>query len=230
MLSTVLFLACIALVFADHPTLPTQWVATTNEPGAGVGVEGYNFVSKPTSDMPSSLWSNYTDSNCYRLINVVGSQQTRYLLGCDSVACCKEQQSGNQYQFQIPNFAYSDPRKEVEIAYARVNVTNFGERVEADEWSWDFAPDGITIGQYKVYTNKCDDCVNNVELIQWSSSAVGSSWYPIQFKDFKGIDPESQEGKEFAESFEVPDVCLGNILTCSSEVSKAFGKRTDVMP
>ncbi len=53
----------------DHPTLPTQWISMTREPGAPggeIGIEAYNFVDKPNKTNPSAMWSNYTD--CERLI------------------------------------------------------------------------------------------------------------------------------------------------------------------
>ena len=86
-----------------YPTLPDLWTAETIEPGApgsGYGVESYKFVESPTGDNPSALWSNYTD--CERLIYIASnSNAKRYLLGCDSVNCCYEEQDGNQVQFQI---------------------------------------------------------------------------------------------------------------------------------
>lgn len=204
---------CIASAFADHPTLPTAWIATTNEPGMGVGTESYNFNPKPTADYPSSLWSNYTD--CDRLIHVVGTQQTRYLLGCDAVDCCYETQTSNQVEFQIPNIVYSDPRKKVEVSYARANVTTFGQVVEADEWSWAFAPEGITVGEYKAYTLQCDDCVNGVQLINWKTRAFEGMWYSIDFQDYKGVDLDTDEGKAFSASFDIPAACQGNIVQCN---------------
>ena len=101
MLVCVVFLLCAALILAkDHPTLPTQWVAETIEPGIGHVMESYNFVANPSNDQPSSMWTNYT--GCERLIHVTsGNGGERYLLGCESLTCCKEPQQGNQVEFQI---------------------------------------------------------------------------------------------------------------------------------
>lgn len=214
-LSALLVRVTITLA-KDHPTLPTQWIAETIEPGAGRGVESYNFVANPTADNPSSMWSNYT--GCQRLIHATSTNGGyRYLLGCESVNCCKEPQEGNQVEYQIPNFNYANPTKIIDVEYTpSVNVTNFGEIVTADEWSWTFdSPTGRIIGEYKVYTNDCVDCVNSIQLIQWQVRAFGGEWFAIQFKNYKGIDPESDEGRQFAETFDVPEVCQGNILTCS---------------
>lgn len=202
---------------SDHPTLPTLWTAETIEPGApgnGDGIEAYSFNPVPTPEVPSALWSNYTD--CDRLILVNNNyDQTRYLLGCDAVDCCWEPQSGNQVEFQIPNIHFSNPNKKVDISYARVNVTNFGEVVEADEWSWSWS-----LAEWRVYTNDCADCVNGVELIQWQAKASGV-WYPIQFKGYKGIDANSDEGKAFTSSFKVPAACsANNLLQCDDASTK----------
>ena len=109
MIALLFFIVNLALSFSQeivttYPTLPTLWVAETIEPGApgsGKGVESYSFMDKPTYDHPSAMWSNYTD--CQRLIYVPNTNNAkRYLLGCDSVNCCWETQSGNQVEFQIP--------------------------------------------------------------------------------------------------------------------------------
>ena len=109
--SLLLLLANLSCFFSqkivtEYPTLPTLWEAQTIEPGApgsGKGIEAYSFVEKPTEDNPSAMWSNYTD--CQRLIYVPNSYSAkRYLLGCDAVNCCWETQSGNQVEFQIPNY------------------------------------------------------------------------------------------------------------------------------
>lgn len=208
---------------ADAPTLPTQWTAETIEPGApggGDGIEAYNFNPVPTYDYPSALWSNYTD--CERLIMVNNNyDQKRYLLGCDSLDCCWEPQNGNQVEFQIPNIHYSNPNKKVEVTYERANITNFQEQVEVDLWQWTW-----TMGSWKVATNDCADCVNGVELIQWSVKTEGI-WYDIQFKGFKGLDPETDEGKAFTSSFQVPAICSANNLLQCSEVSTK--KRESIM-
>merc|ERR1719263_665788 len=118
-----MMLLCPQLVLAGHPTLPTMWTAETIEPGApgsGTGLESYNFVENPTSENPSSMWSNYT--GCRRLIHVGNAGDTkRYLMGCDAMNCCWEEQDGNQVQFQIPNFKYVNPSHTVDVEYSRVN-------------------------------------------------------------------------------------------------------------
>lgn len=221
MLVCVVFLLCAALILAkDHPTLPTQWVAETIEPGIGHVMESYNFVANPSNDQPSSMWTNYT--GCERLIHVTsGNGGERYLLGCESLTCCKEPQQGNQVEFQIPNIHYSNPNKVVDVQYTpNVTITNFGEKIEADEWSWTYSPGDKVVGEYKVYTQDCADCVNGVQLLQWQDAAFGSAFYAIEFKNYRGIDPQSDEGTQFVTTFDIPEVCQGNILTCPSSATK----------
>ncbi len=55
-----------------------MWRADTIEPGApggGKGLESYMFVSSPTDENPSAMWSNYTD--CQRLIYIPHSNNAK---------------------------------------------------------------------------------------------------------------------------------------------------------
>ena len=236
MLYTILLFAIVTCgtsqkIVTDYPTLPTLWEAETIEPGApgsGKGIEAYSFVEKPTEDTPSAMCSNYTD--CQRLIYVENNYNAkRYLLGCDAVDCCWEPQDGNQVEFQIPNVYYTNPSKNVDIYYQRANVTNFGETIEADEWSWSWTIQNKLSQDWRAYTLPCEECVNGVKLIQWQSRAMGLEWYPIQFKGYKGYDLSSDEGKNFLNMFEVPDICKkNNLLECTSGLhDKYFGKNQD---
>jgi hypothetical protein len=226
MMIAVLLLFCFNFVTSqkivtDYPTLPTLWEAETIEPGApgnGKGIESYNFVDKPSDDNPSTMWSNYTD--CQRLIYVPNNYDAkRYLLGCDAVDCCWESQDGNQVEFQIPNVRYSNPKKTVDVYYRRANVTNFGETIEADEWSWSWSVQDKLSQDWRAYTLPCDNCVNGVKLIQWQSRAMGLEWWPIQFKNYRGYEIDSAEGNQFKNQFSIPEVCLkNNLLQCSSGV------------
>ena len=220
----------------QHPTLPSMWSAETIEPGSpgnGKGLESYNFISKPTPENPSAMWSNYTD--CQRLIYVPNSYDAkRYLLGCDAVNCCWEPQDSNQVEFQIPNVHYSNPNKKVEVNYRLANVTNFGEVIEADEWSWEWTVKDILSQEWRVYTLPCKTCVNGIELIQWQSRAMDSEWFPVEFRNFKGYDMDTDEGKEFLDMFSVPDICQkNNLLECPSGLHDKYfstGKCCDTCP
>ncbi|GMI40425.1 hypothetical protein TrCOL_g5935 [Triparma columacea] len=145
---------------SDHPTLPTRWSAVTDEPSVGTGFEEYLFEDVPTPESPSAMWSKYP--GCQRLIYIASNADAhRYLLGCEAVDCCVEVQSGNQVEFQIPNVSYSSG-KSADVTYNRVNITNFGDKVEVDEWSWDFEVGGKVVQSFKASTVECDECVNGV--------------------------------------------------------------------
>jgi len=197
----------------EHPTLPTLWRATTIDPPMGQGIEEYKFISKPTPENPSAMWSKY--NGCSRLIFADGPTQTRYLLGCDSVECCTEEQEGNQVEFQIPNVHFSNPSKKVDVSHQKANITNFGNVVEADEWSWSW-----NVEKWKAYTIPCEKCYGNVQLLQWKASALGTEAV-IQFKDYEGIDPESEEGKEFIATFKPPAIC-DDAMECPEGLYKSY--------
>ncbi len=217
---TCILFTTIAFVSAvQHPSLPSMWSAETIEPGSpgnGKGIESYKFISIPTPENPSAMWSNYTD--CQRLIYVPNSYDAkRYLLGCDAVNCCWEPQTGNQVEFQIPNVHYSNPNKKVEVSWRTANVTNFGQIVEADEWSWSWTIKDKLSQDWRAYTLPCEECVNGIELIQWQSRAMGSEWFAVEFRNYKGYDMATDEGKEFIDMFSVPDICQkNNLLECPS--------------
>ena len=221
---TLLFISFVGYISSqeivtDYPTLPTLWDAETIEPGSpgsGKGIESYNFVETPTEDNPSAMWSNYTD--CQRLIYVPHTNNAkRYLLGCDAVNCCWETQSGNQVEFQIPNVHYSNPSKKVDVYWRTANVTNFGEIVEADEWSWSWTVKDKLSQDWRAYTLPCEECVNAIELIQWQSRAMDSEWFPVQFKNYRGYDLSTSDGDTFKEQFTIPTICQkNNLLECPS--------------
>jgi hypothetical protein len=57
------------------------------------------------------------------------------------------------------------------------------------------------------------DCYGGVQLLQWKASVLGTEVI-IQFKDYRGIDPQSEEGKEFSTTFIPPDIC-DNVIQCA---------------
>ena len=217
-------------VVIDYPTLPSMWTAETIEPGApgnGDGLEAYNFVENPTDENPSAMWSNYTD--CQRLIYVPHTNNAkRYLLGCDAVNCCWEEQSGNQVEFQIPNVHYSNPSKKVDVSWQKATVTNFGKEVEADEWSWSWTIKDTLSQDWRAYTIPCADCVNEVELIQWQSRAMGSEWFGVEFKGYRGINSTSEDGENFKSRFAIPEICQkNNLLKCPSGLHEKYFEKKE---
>jgi lipocalin len=222
--------ACLSQeIVTDYPKLPSMWRAETIEPGSpGKGIESYKFVEKPTKENPSALWSNYTD--CQRLIYVPDNVNARrYLLGCESVNCCWEEQSGNHVEFQIPNVHYSNPNKKVDVYWQTANVTNFGETFEADEWSWSWTVEDKLSQDWRAYTLPCESCQNGIKLIQWQSRAMGLEWWPIEFKGYDGIDESSDEGKDFNSIFYVPEICQkNNLLECPSGLHDKYFKNNKI--
>ena len=183
----------------SHPVLPTRWISTTKEPGApgdGVGVEAYKYVDKPTPDNPSGIWSNYT--GCSRLILINNNYDAkRYLLGCDAVDCCTEEQDGNHVEFQIPNVHTNFRKIDVKQNSDTINV--FGKDVETDTWTWKF------LGQnWTAYTTYDEE--QNPILHRWETGVLDTLDVSIDFKDFTPIKEEEEE--EFDNLFKVPEVCL----------------------
>jgi hypothetical protein len=200
----------------EHPTLPTNWISSTIDPPNDEGVESYMFASKPSDDQPSAMWSNYT--GCQRLLFYDGhhgqGHNGRYYLGCDSLDCCYEDDgNANQIEFQIPNFSYSDPRKDVNVSYLGVqNYTSFGSVVQADEWTWAFQPPIIPEEVWNAFTVDDPSQPTGVALVGWQAEVLDTG-ANIQFKDFQGV--ADADFPAFKASFTVPDFCL-KALNCPS--------------
>jgi len=190
---------------ATHPTLPTMWTAMVKEAQVGVVKESYLFVDKPTDENPSAKWTNFTDGSCNRLIYKGRVESSgRFLLGCDAVDCCTEEQTGNHLEYQIPNIhpAFLAPVKNI----GKKTITLFDKTsVDADVWSWKFG-----IANYSVYTNGSN-------LARWAVSAAGNTFVNDYAKFTVPTDVDA-----FKATFQVPKVCLGNqVPKCGNAVSAA---------
>jgi hypothetical protein len=210
----------------SHPTLSTNWVGVNYQPGtpAPAGYESYHFVDKPRDDDPSGLWSNYSDVGCKRLIRV-GSydDQTRYYLKCDAVDCCKCDDNGggddgNQIEFQIPNVhpAWLAP---VTHTKGEVDFPESGRATipSADFWHWKFGP-----ASYYAVTQTCAGCNVSTgtagpgtELLKWKVDVAAEN-ITIEFYNYS--IPE--DNNIYAELFDVPSVCQGNIVECCNQEKK----------
>lgn len=174
------------------------------------------FASEPSDDQPSAMWSNYT--GCQRLLFYDGHRgqghNGRYYLGCDALDCCYEDDgNSNQIEFQIPNFSYSDPRRDVNVSYLGVqNYTSFGSVVQADEWTWAFQPPVLPEEVWNAFTVDDPSQPTGVALVGWQAEVLDTS-ANIQFKDFQGV--ADADFPAFKASFAVPDFCL-HALQCSS--------------
>lgn len=199
----------ISTISASHPTLPTMWRATVKEAEVGIVHESENFVSghEKSEENPSAKWTNYTDGSCQRLIYYASVELSgRYLLGCDAVDCCSEDEESGPLEYQIPNVhpAVLAPVK----SGGKKTITMFdGSDVEADEWSWRFA-----IAKYTVYTTSSPTGSDAADLRRWIVAAGGNN-YTNDYVNYTAI-PES-EAASFKSSFKVPKICE-NCMSCSN--------------
>ena len=223
-------LCCASTLAKEHPLLPTAWVSQTIDPPQGEGIESYMFAAEPSDDQPSAMWSNYT--GCQRLLFYDGhhgqGHNGRYYLGCDSLDCCYEDDGNyNQIEFQIPNVKYSDPRKEMNVTYLGVqSYTSFGEVIQADQWTWEWAPPVLPPETWNAFTQDDATQPTGVTLVGWQAGVENVS-ADIQFKDFKGISDE--DFPAFKAQFQVPDMCL-HALTCPGSNSGQSSERLKYWP
>jgi hypothetical protein len=195
----------------DHPTLPTMWISETTDPPMGDGMESYFFVDKPTDDNPSAMWSNYTNPECKRLLWAGEyERQIRYLLKCDAVDCCKEESTGNQIEFQIPNVHPAALAKNFSHTPNVTILNTYGTKLTGlDEWTWQFGPE-----HWSVYTKANPPAVNHVTLYRWHVEAFEEK-VSIDFVNFTGI--AESDRATFKQDFQVPDQCKPeNIPECDS--------------
>ena len=64
----------------------------------------------------------------------------------------------------------------------------------------------------------CPDCYGGVQLLQWKASVLGVKAV-IQLKDYRGIDPESEEGKDFSDIF-YSSRCCNNAIVVSIGITQ----------
>lgn len=212
MVRIALCAAAVALA-ADHPVLPTMWTATVNELQVGVVQESETFVAHgATSEKPSAKWTNFTDGSCQRLILKNGNleESGRYLLGCDAVACCYEDDGGEgPMEYQIPNVHpawITTVKSGGKQTITTFSGTELEETVEADVWNWTFAG----VQQFSVHTTPTQDA-GVAQLHKWTVK-MGDE-YPNEYKNFRAIPEEEQES--FLKQFQIPQVCQGNIVSCN---------------
>jgi hypothetical protein len=194
---------------AGHPTLPTMWTATVNEAQVGVVKESYIMVDKPTPENPSAKWTNFTDGSCQRLIfDGNNINQARYLLGCDAVDCCTEEQSGNHIEYQIPNVhpavlaPVTDGGKQTIQLYDKSSV-------EAEAWQWKFA-----VAKYTAYVTTTDQ---GSVLHRWNVEAAGNNFT----NDYVNYEVPT-DVNAFKSQFAIPQVCQGpKVMPCDGQVSPA---------
>ena len=74
-------------------------------------LESYKMVDQPTVANPSGKWTNFTDGSCKELIYVTDDMRltARYLMKCDAVDCCHEEQDGNHVSRRAPGTRGCNP-------------------------------------------------------------------------------------------------------------------------
>ena len=84
-----------------------------------------------------------TDGSCQRLIYHDLEEDSRYLLGCDAVDCCKEENDGDTVEYQIPNV---HPAVLAPVHYLGPKTFDRfdGVSVTADAYEWRFAIEKTT--------------------------------------------------------------------------------------
>jgi len=196
----------VALACGAYPTLPTAWRATVKEAEVGVVYESYIMVDKPTETNPSAKWTNFTDGSCQRLIfDGPNYAAMRYLLKCDAVDCCKEEQSGNHVEYQIPNIHPKWLAKVTELGKESITLFN-GSSIVADAFRWKVFP-----LKYTAYTV-------GSELVRWNVNVEGDN-ITNDYANFTAI-PED-EIAAFQSNFAVPPQCKApNIPRCDGLVSE----------
>jgi hypothetical protein len=192
---------------SNHPTLPDRWSATVREAEVGWVHESYKMVDVPTPANPSGKWTNFTDGSCQRLIfdpDLPGA--ARYLLLCDAVDCCKEEQSGNHIEYQIPNVhpailapvTHNGP-----VALTLDQPDGSQKTIQADEWTWKFALE-------TVYAYTTGSGNTGVQLWQWKVNIEGNNITNTYLNYTAPTDVAA-----FDSQFHVPEQCNHpNVLKC----------------
>ena len=128
----------------------------------------------------------------------------RYLLKCDAVDCCTEEQAGNHIEYQIPNV---HPNILAPVSHpGNETITLFnGSTIVADVWKWKFA-----VEKYTVHTV-------GEELLRWNVN-VGDN-YTNEYVNYTAV--QEADLAAFSATFAVPPQCKGTqIPKCAGVVSE----------
>jgi hypothetical protein len=221
-MKTILAVAAVGLIAANaaiaHPTLPTDWTAIVDEDEVGTVLESYRMVYKPSPTNPSGKWTNFTDGSCQRLIlDDDLAHEGRYLLHCDAVDCCIEQQSGNHIEYQIPNVHPCLKALGCEVEYAgKETITQtFGDKtvtVNADVYTWGFELSKF----FSFVTGGGDSGV--AQLHRWSVQVEGQN-FTNEYANYTQVP--TADLPAFISTFQVPPQCQGAI-SCDNAHAKGL--------
>jgi hypothetical protein len=131
-----------------------------------------------------------------------------FLLGCDAVDCCTEENTDSPVEYQIPNV---HPAALAPVSnMGKHSITLFdGSTVNADAWSWRFGPEKIT-----AFTTPVAGNASQGVLHQWIPNMVGVN-YTNQYVNYTGV-PVAEQAM-FARTFDgyalLEGICK-NVVTC----------------
>merc|ERR1719263_1204308 len=133
----------------------------------------------------------------------------RYLLECDAVDCCIEDQEGNHIEYQIPNVHPCIKALGCEVEYAGKEMIHqyFGSQsvtVNADVYTW-----GFELNKFFSFTTGGKDGVG--QLHRWSVKVEGSNFTQVPKADLP----------EFISTFAVPPQCQG-AMSCGEAHAKGL--------
>lgn len=217
LLAAAIGLAAVNAAMA-HPTLPTEWTSIVNEDEVGTVLESYRMVYKPSPSNPSGKWTNFTDGSCMRLIlDDDLAHEGRYLLQCDAVDCCIEEQEGNHIEYQIPNVHPCIKSLGCEVEYAGKETIHqtFGSQsvtVNADVYTWSFE-----FSKFFSFTTGGGDG-GVAQLHRWSVQVEGQN-FTNDYANYTQV-PKA-DLPEFISTFAVPPQCQGAI-SCGDAHAKGL--------
>jgi len=126
-------------------------------------------------------------------------------LKCDAVDCCKEEQSGNHVEYQIPNVHPKFLAKVSELGKESITLFN-GSTVLADAYQWTFL-----VPKYTAYTV-------GSELVRWNVNVEGDN-ITNDYVNYTAIPADQLAA--FQSTFAVPEQCKGNqVPRCDGTVSE----------
>ena len=153
-----------------------------------------------------------SDGSCQRLIYRDLEEDSRYLLKCDAVDCCREDNDGDTVEYQIPNV---HPAILAPVHYrGQKTLDRFdGVSVTVDLYEWTFLVEKTT-----AYVTNGTGPNSTAVLQKWDVEIDGLS-YPNQYANFTAV-PES-EAAAFKASFKVPEICKGNNIPRCANAHRA---------
>jgi len=183
-------------------------------------------------DIPSGTWTNFTDGSCQRLISIPSEGLAkRYLLGCDAVDCCIEDQDGNHKEYQIPDVHPATLTTVKSLGQETITLTpdhgaGPAETVTADKWQWSY---GLHLMTTTVYTTAPAEGSTNAVLHRWATAVHSkkAQEFVNDYFQYKPVEDADLEAFRASQGyFKKPAQCMApNTPRCAD--LHAEGKLTD---